>query len=151
MIHYEGSRYLAQALKVNKSLRSMNLKLNRIDDKGGSKLCIDLLNNNANLEFLSLSSNSLGHMFCESLAEFLKINQTIRRVDISCNFIDDSNANTLKDSLETNTNIIEIDVRNNQLSDETEAEINEIAMRNMLASKNIPYKKLGECKYLTDD
>lgn len=151
MIHYEGSRYLAQALKVNKSLRSMNLKLNRIDDKGGSKLCIDLLNNNANLEFLSLSSNSLGHMFCESLAEFLKINQTIRRVDISCNFIDDSNANTLKDSLETNTNIIEIDVRNNQLSEETEAEINEIAMRNMLASKNIPYKKLGECKYLTDD
>lgn len=67
-------------------------------------------------------------------------------MDISCNFIDDSNANTLKDSLETNTNIIEIDVRNNQLSEETEAEINEIATRNMLASKNIPYKKLGECK-----
>jgi hypothetical protein len=59
-------------------------------------------------------------MFCESLAEFLKINRTIRRIDISCNFIDDSNANTLKDSLESNSNIIEIDVRNNQLSEETE-------------------------------
>jgi Ran GTPase-activating protein (RanGAP) involved in mRNA processing and transport len=146
MIHYEGSRYLAQALKVNKSLRYLNLKLNRIDDKGGSKLCIDLQNNNSNLEYLSLSSNSLGHMFCESLAEFLKINRTIRRIDISCNFIDDSNANTLKDSLESNSNIIEIDVRNNQLSEETEAEINEIVTKNLLLSKNIPFKKLGDCK-----
>ena len=125
----------------------MNLKLNRIDDKGGSKLCVDLQNNNSNLEFLSLSSNSLGHMFCESLAEFLKINRTIRRIDISCNFIDDSNANTLKDSLESNSNIIEIDVRNNQLSEETETEINEIVTKNMLLSKNIPFKRLGECKY----
>jgi len=74
MIHYEGSRYIAQALKVNRSLRNLNLKLNRIDDKGGSKLCIDLLNNNSNLDFLSLSSNSLGHMFCESLSEYLKMN-----------------------------------------------------------------------------
>lgn len=133
-------------MKVNKSLKYLNLKLNRIDDKGGSKLCIDLLNNNSNLEFISLSSNSLGHMFCESLAEFLKINRTIRRVDISCNFIDDSNANTLKDSLESNSNIIEIDVRNNQLSEETEREVNEIVTKNMLLNKNIPYKRLGDCK-----
>ena len=83
-------------------MKNLNLKLNRIDDKGGSKLCIDLLNNNSALEFISLSSNSLGHMFCESLAEFIKLNRTIRRIDISCNFIDDSNASTLKDSLESN-------------------------------------------------
>lgn len=87
-------------------------------------------------------------MFCESLAEFLKINRTIRRLDISCNFIDDSNANTLKDSLESNSNIIEIDVRNNQLSEDTEQEINEIVTKNMLMSKNIPFKRLGECKYM---
>ena len=65
------------------------------------------------LEGLNLSSNSLGHMFCESLTKFLKVNNHIRRLDISCNFIDDSNASTLKGSLESNTNIIEIDVRNN--------------------------------------
>jgi Ran GTPase-activating protein (RanGAP) involved in mRNA processing and transport len=122
------------------------LKLNRIDDKGGSKLCIDLLNNNSQLDFISLSSNSLGHMFCESLSEFLKLNRSIKRLDISCNFIDDSNASTLKDSLESNSNIIELDIRSNQLSEETEEEINEIVTKNMLASKNIPYKKLGECK-----
>lgn len=83
-------------------------------------------------------------MFCESLAEFLKLNRSIKILDISCNFIDDSNAATLKDSLEGNPNIIEIDVRNNQLSEETEEEINEIITKNFLASKNIPFKKLGE-------
>lgn len=76
-IYYEGSRYLAQALKVNKSLINLDLKLNRLDDKAGSKLCIDLLNNNSGLQVLGLSSNQLGNMFCESLAEFLKSNQSI--------------------------------------------------------------------------
>ena len=105
-IYYEGSRYLAQALKVNKSLISLDLKLNRLDDKAGSKLCIDLLNNNSGLQVICLASNLLGNMFCESLAEFLKMNQSIRKLDISCNFIEESNAATLKDSLEGNPNII---------------------------------------------
>ena len=117
--------------------------MNKLDDKAGSKLCIDLLNNNSNLESLSLSSNALGHMFCESLAEFLKLNTSIKVLDISCNFIDDSNAATLKDSLEGNPNIVEIDVRNNKLTEDTEEEINEIITKNYLALKNIPYKKLG--------
>ena len=141
-IAYEGSRYLAQALKVNKVLKNLSLKLNRLDDKAGSKLCIDLLNNSSNLESISLSSNSLGHMFCESLAEFLNLNKAIKKIDISCNFIDDSNAATLKDSLDSNKNIIDIDVRNNKLSESTEEDINEIITKNYLASKNIPFKKL---------
>jgi hypothetical protein len=81
-------------------------------------------------------------MFCESLAEFLNLNKSIRSLDISCNFIDDSNSATLKHSLEGNPNIFEIDVRDNQLSDETEREINEIIMKNYLASKSIPFKPL---------
>ena len=62
----------------------------------------------------------------------MKLNRSIRRIDVSCNFIDDSNASTLKDSLESNSNIIEIDVRNNQLSEEIEEEINEIVTKNSL-------------------
>jgi hypothetical protein len=127
-------------------LKFISLKLNRLDDKSGSKLCIDLLNNSSVLEKISLAANSLGHMFCESLAEFLKLNKAIRSLDISSNFIDDSNAATLKDSLEGNTNIIEIDVKNNQLSEDTENEINEIVTKNFLASKKIPYKRLQDRK-----
>ena len=83
-------------------------------------------------------------MFCESLAEFLKLNKSLKSLDISCNFIDDSNAATLKDSLVGAPHIIDIDVRNTKLSEETEEDINEIVTKNLLASKGIPYKKLGE-------
>lgn len=86
-------------------------------------------------------------MFCEALAEFLKLNRTIKSLDISCNFIDDSNASTLKDSLESNTNIIEVDVRNNQLSEQIEREINEIVTKNLLLSKKIPYQRVPDRKY----
>lgn len=41
-------------------------------------------------------------------------------------------------------NIIEIDVRNNKLSEETEEEVNEIITKNLLASKGIPFKRLGD-------
>ena len=85
-------------------------------------------------------------MFCESLSEFLKLNRTIKKLDISCNFIEDSNASTLKDSLESNTNIIDVDVRNNQLSPAVEREINEIVTKNLLLSKNIPYQKVPDRK-----
>lgn len=133
-------------MKVNKSLISLDLKLNRLDDKAGSKLCIDLLNNSSGLQFLGLSSNSLGNMFCESLAEFLKMNPSIEGVDISCNQIQESNAATLKDSLEGNQNITSIDVRSNELSTETVDEINEIVMKNYLKQQKITYNKIGNSK-----
>jgi len=113
LIDYGGSRFIASALKVNKSLRHISLKLNRLDDKAGSKLCNDLEQNKSVIESLNLSSNLLGNMFCESLAEYLKLNESIKKLDISCNEVEESNAATLKDSLEGNPNIIEIQVRNN--------------------------------------
>lgn len=42
-LNYEASRFLCQALRNNSSLIYLNLKLNRLDDKAGSKMCIDLL------------------------------------------------------------------------------------------------------------
>ena len=119
IIHYEGSRYLAQALKVNKTLKSLILKLNRIDDKGGAKLCNDLMTNNTTLQELSLAGNSLGEKFCESLAELLMQNKSLKKLDLSCNFITDSSASTLQNSLEftdeegKGTSVIELDIRNN--------------------------------------
>jgi hypothetical protein len=84
-------------------------------------------------------------MFSESLAEFLKSDRSLKRLDISCNFLDESNAGTLKASLEGNPNIIEIDVRGNiHLSDDTIADLEEIVTKNLLNSKGIPYKKLTD-------
>ena len=61
LIDYGGSRFIASALKVNKSLVSLSLKLNRLDDKAGSKLCNDLEQNKSVIKTLNLSSNLLGN------------------------------------------------------------------------------------------
>lgn len=85
-------------------------------------------------------------MFSESLAEFVKMNQSIQNLDISCNQISESNAETLKDSLQSNPNIVQIDVRANQLTKETIEDINEIVLKNYLKKQKITYNKLGNCK-----
>lgn len=150
-LNYEASRFLCQALRNNSSLIYLNLKLNRLDDKAGSKMCIDLLDSKTQkLQEIDFSANLLGNLFCEHLAEYLKLNPDIRKVDVSCNFIEESNAAILKDSLEHNKNIIKVDVRNNLLNDDSVEEINEIVMKNYLGYKKIPYRDIRECKWLAD-
>jgi cell fate (sporulation/competence/biofilm development) regulator YlbF (YheA/YmcA/DUF963 family) len=86
-------------------------------------------------------------MFAESLSEFLKLNESIQSVDISCNQIEESSVQTLKDSLQGNPNITQIDVRSNQLTESTMREINEIVMRNHLNKNRITYRPLTDCKF----
>ena len=133
-INYEGSRYLCQALKVNKSLVDLNLKLNRIDDKAGQKMCIDLRVKDSHLETINLAANLLGNMFCESLSEYISYNTFIKKLDISSNQIDESNAATLKGSLLANDRILQFDVKRNGFTPETEEEIDEIVTKNILKS-----------------
>jgi hypothetical protein len=52
-IAYDGSRYIAQALKLNSTLDYLNLKLNAIDDKAGAKFFKDLTFN-TNLKIIDL-------------------------------------------------------------------------------------------------
>lgn len=53
-IDYDGSRYIAQALKVNKTLTHLNLSLNSFSDKAGMKFFKDLMMNRT-LENLNTS------------------------------------------------------------------------------------------------
>lgn len=59
LISYEGTRYLSQAIKVNKTLQKLNLRLNNFNDKAGMKFFKDVSINKSLLE-LNLSANSLG-------------------------------------------------------------------------------------------
>ena len=140
-IGYQGSRYISQGLKLNKSLRVLSMLLNRIDDKGGMKFCQDLKEHNKVLEELNFRGNSLEGLFARALAQLI-LDTTLRKIDISCNFIEKKDAVSILDSLKENPNIIEFDIRNNKIKDaETEEEIAEVVTKNFLASKNIPYVK----------
>jgi hypothetical protein len=144
-----GDNNISQGLKINKSLKVLNLHLNRIDDKGGMKFCQDLKQHDYSLEEINFRGNSLGGLFARALSELI-LKTTLKKIDISCNFIEKKDAVAILDSLRDNSNIIEFDIRNNKIK-ETEVErknddvdlkeIEEIVTKNFLASKNIPYVK----------
>ena len=54
----EGAKYIAEALKVNKTLTSVDLSLNYIDDEGG-KAIADALDANKTLKVLNMSGNEI--------------------------------------------------------------------------------------------
>lgn len=140
-IHYQGSRYISQGLKFNKSLKFLSLQLNRIDDKGGMKFCQDLKEHNHTLEELNLRGNSLEDMFGRALAELI-LDTNLKKIDVSCNFIQKKDATSILESLRDNPRIIEFDIRNNKIKDPAvESEINEIVTKNYLAFLKIPYIK----------
>lgn len=91
------------------------------------------------LEYLNLAANLLGNMFCESLSEYLSYNQSIKRLDISSNSIEESNAATLKGSLLANERIVQFDVKKNGFTPETEEEIQEMVTKNFLKGQGIRY------------
>ena len=107
-------------------------------------MCIDLRVKESKLERLCLAANLLGNMFCESLSEYISYNQSIKRLDISSNQIDESNAATLKGSLLSNERIIQFDVKKNGFTDDTEEEIAELVTKNFLKSQNIRYQRIGD-------
>lgn len=59
-ISYDGSRYIAQSLKINKSLQMLNLSLNSFNDKAGMKFFKDLGINKSIID-LDLSGNMLAY------------------------------------------------------------------------------------------
>jgi len=68
-IHEKGSRCIGDALKVNNSLKVLDLHLNRIEDKGGFRFCQALGDRGGNqvLEELNFRGNSLGAEFSTGL------------------------------------------------------------------------------------
>ena len=59
LIGYEGSRYMSQAIKINKTLQKLSHRLNNFNDKAGMKFFRDISVNKSLID-LNLSANSLG-------------------------------------------------------------------------------------------
>lgn len=105
------------------------------------KFCVDLKEHNHTLEEINLRGNSLEGAFAKALAELI-LDTHLKKIDVSCNFIEKKDAISILDSLNDNSQIVEFDIRNNKIKDaEVEEEINEIVTKNYLAAKNIPYIK----------
>ena len=90
----EGSRALAEALKTNGALTTLDLMGNSIGDEGARALA-EALKTNGALTTLNLQGNSIGTEGARALAEALKTNGALTELDLRQNSIPGSMLGTL--------------------------------------------------------
>ncbi|XP_015748252.1 PREDICTED: nucleotide-binding oligomerization domain-containing protein 2-like isoform X3 [Acropora digitifera] len=95
---------LAEALRVNTSLSSLDLQYNLLDWDGAKSLA-EALRFNTSLSFLKLSSNNIGDWGTNSLAQALKVNTGLSSLTLHNEYIGAEAANSLAQALRVNTSL----------------------------------------------
>ncbi|XP_004343277.1 hypothetical protein CAOG_07418 [Capsaspora owczarzaki ATCC 30864] len=81
-----GAQAIAVALKVNKTLTALDLQLNQLGDAGAQAIA-EALKVNTTLTWLSLNDNLIGDAGAQAIAEALKVNKTVTLLDLDYNCI----------------------------------------------------------------
>lgn len=110
----EGTRHLAEVVCRHGSLKSLNLKGNRIGITNGKTLIEVLADGNSILESLNLQSNMLTDQVLPALGNLLDKHTHLRKLNLRKNILGISNEEfCLKDSLIKNKVLEELDLRDN--------------------------------------
>lgn len=96
---------LAEALRVNRSVRSLVLEGHFLGDDGASHLA-DALRLNTSLRNLSLRRCGLGNRTVTEIALALERNSGLRDLDLRGNFLRSGGVRALRDALETNETLV---------------------------------------------
>lgn len=120
-IGYEGIVYIADILKYNTTLTELNLDLNDINDKGSSHLW-KALSQNSTLKTLSLRNNLLGKnkQRHEDLATMLLKNTALHTLNLCGNYFHHNTVILLAEALKTNTSLTSLNLSENRLNNEAQ-------------------------------
>ena len=111
-----GAAGLAGLLKSTTTLSALNLSRNGIGDASAAGLA-DALKSNATPTVLNFSENSIGAAGIADVADGLKSNTTLSELNLSCNRIGDDGAAKLSDGLKCNANLTVLDLSSNKIGD----------------------------------
>ncbi|KJE93971.1 hypothetical protein CAOG_04680, partial [Capsaspora owczarzaki ATCC 30864] len=103
---------IAEALKVNTKLTTLELNKNQIGDVGAQALA-EALKVNTRLNFLQLSENQIGDAGAQSIAEALKVNKKLTFLFLADNQFGDAGAKAIAEALKVNTKLTTIDLMSN--------------------------------------
>ncbi|CAF1393071.1 unnamed protein product [Adineta steineri] len=92
----KGALYLSEMLKVNGTIRILNLRWNQIDDDGAKSLFNVLKDENRTLERLHLDLNQITDKSVESIMKMINENRTLTLVILTDNQISEDNQRQLE-------------------------------------------------------
>ena len=94
----DGGRSLANTLRLNITLASLNLRFNG-PGEGGMRELAETLRLNTTLKSLNLRENGLGEGGGRALAEALRLNTTLKSLNLGCNILGEGGGRALTFSL----------------------------------------------------
>eukprot|EP00668_Euglena_longa_P003465 GGOE01004054.1.p1 GENE.GGOE01004054.1~~GGOE01004054.1.p1 ORF type:complete len:321 (+),score=49.37 GGOE01004054.1:185-1147(+) len=109
-----GAAALATSLKVNHSLLRLDLAGNSIGDVGAQVLA-EALEVNPTLQHLALASNNIGDVGIRAFSEALKVNSAITYLDLSLNPIGPVGGRSFAETLRMNTTLKSLSLRGNKI------------------------------------
>lgn len=134
-IQAKGALALANGIKLNRSLRSLNLKWNAVgrDPTGVSELC-NALKSNLTIGHVDLRNNRVNNIGAKYIGQMLSCNTTISHLDLSWNDLGVDGGIALLDGLKHNTSVIDCQLSGSKVGEETLHEVAFILRRNRASS-----------------
>ena len=139
-----GVAALAECLKYNKSLTTLDLSYNEIDDDGAAALG-ECLKYNKSLTTLNLSDNEIGNDGAAALVECLKDNKSLTTLDLTFNIIGDNGAAALGECLKYNKSLTTLYFNDNKIGDDGAAALGECLKDNKsLTTLYLGFNNIGD-------
>jgi hypothetical protein len=134
-IQAKGAQALANGVKLNRSLRSLNLKWNSIgkDPSGISSLC-DALKSNLTVGHVDLRNNRISNVGAKLVGDLLRANTAITHLDLSWNDLGVDGGLALLEGLKVNNSLIECQLSGSKVGEETLHEVAFLLRRNRASS-----------------
>ncbi|KAL0241017.1 hypothetical protein GEMRC1_006253 [Eukaryota sp. GEM-RC1] len=114
----ENAIFLSDALKINSTIKILNLEGNSSIGSRGAAALAEAFLVNTTLTEINLVGNLVRAEGALLLSEALKVNSVISKINLRHNFICDEGAIALADLLKVNHSITEINLASNSIGDE---------------------------------
>jgi hypothetical protein len=121
---------LADAVKANTTVTSIDLRLNGIGAEGASALA-DALLVNTSVTRIQLGFNMIGDAGASALADALCVNSSVTSIELNFSMTSDAGASALVNALKVNTSLTEIDLSFNEIAASHIADVDELIARNV--------------------
>ena len=129
---------ITEFIQVNTTLKKLDLSYNILSDDGATLISSCLKCNN--LLELNISHNNITNKAIKNITEFIQVNTTLKKLDLSYNILSDDGATLISSCLKCN-NLLELNISHNGITDKGTKEIAEaieisLTLQNIDISRN---------------